>query len=414
MRTRLQAGEIVASERTEYRLGHRLGQGGMGEVWKALNLEDNVAVAIKFLRVDKEGLRSRFLREVKLLGGLDHPNIVRLLDHGTTVRGQPFLVLELLSGETLSSWLTRYGALPVPTAIEIACLVASALASAHTFGIVHRDLKPANVFLHDEREADGMHAEVKVIDFGIAKDLSTSHQTFRTDVGTVLGTPVHMAPEQLLGKPISYEADVWALGMLIFEMIEGRRMFSGSSKYIFHQVLEASIVPIRWSVEGVPDVLDELVSRCLERSPHKRLASMREIERALRELGESGTISMMPTTTAASREEERQKQTQTPFHAPNTLHPVATTTITDSIEAQTKAINEHYRQVKRQLMLLNIGIGALVTLGFTALVTTRVPALQNLQPNEPPASGIPECPATAPSPILTILGRSRTRSFPMH
>jgi len=216
-----------------YEVVTQIGSGGMGEVYRARDTRLGRDVAIKVLPAefaeDAERLR-RFEREAKATAALSHPNILDVHDVGT-FEGIPCLVEELLEGESLKERLER-GALAVPEAVRIAVEVARGLAAAHGKGIIHRDLKPANVFL----TADG---RVKVLDFGLAKlvgpvplgeaDTLTHAPTGATEFGRVLGTVAYMAPEQARGTPVDQRADVFAFGVVLYEMVAGERPFRGET-----------------------------------------------------------------------------------------------------------------------------------------------------------------------------------------
>ena len=219
--TRLGPYEIVAP----------LGAGGMGEVHKAHDSRLGRDVAIKVLptgyAADPDRMR-RFEQEARAAGQLNHPNILTVFDVGTH-EGAPYIVTELLEGETLSERL-RQGGMPVRRAVEIATQIANGLAAAHEKGIIHRDLKPGNVFV----TKDG---HVKILDFGVAKltrpDSNTQATTVTeapaTDAGAVLGTMGYMAPEQVRGLPCDHRADIFALGCVLYEMLSGQRAFRGAT-----------------------------------------------------------------------------------------------------------------------------------------------------------------------------------------
>jgi serine/threonine protein kinase/Tol biopolymer transport system component len=262
-----------------------LGAGGMGEVYRAADTKLGREVAIKVLPSevawDPERL-ARFEREARLLASLNHPNIAQVYGFESTTLPDGstghFLAMELVEGEDLAERLKR-GAIPVDETIELARQVAEALEEAHEKGIVHRDLKPANTKV----TPDG---KVKVLDFGLAKawagdgavrasveDRSQSPTLARTgtQVGVILGTAGYMSPEQARGRPVDRRADIWAFGVVLYEMLSGRRLFEGET---VTDVL-ASVVkdPIDWGVlpEDVPAPLRSLLERCLERDPRKRL-----------------------------------------------------------------------------------------------------------------------------------------------
>ena len=217
-----------------YEILSPLGKGGMGEVWRARDQKLGREVAIKTLpeefAQDEERL-ARFEREAKLLASLNHPNIAAIYgleeDNGTR-----FLVLELVEGDTLAERLKR-GAIPVEESLELALQIAEALEAAHEKGVIHRDLKPLNIKVTPE-------GKIKVLDFGLAKafmgdgsDASLSHSPTlsmaATQQGVILGTATYMSPEQARGQEVDRRADVWAFGVVLFEMLTGRGTFDGGT-----------------------------------------------------------------------------------------------------------------------------------------------------------------------------------------
>ncbi len=215
-----------------YKIIAPLGKGGMGEVYRARDTRLDREVAIKILPADfaKDADRlKRFEQEARATSALNHPNILTVYDFGTH-EGAPYLVMELLEGEELRARLDG-GALAPHKALDYAQQIASGLAAAHAKGIVHRDLKPENLFItHDER--------VKILDFGLAKlrpqrnepvDLEDETRKKITDPGTVMGTVGYMSPEQVRGQEADHRADIFSFGMILHEMLSGRRPFTGAS-----------------------------------------------------------------------------------------------------------------------------------------------------------------------------------------
>jgi Tol biopolymer transport system component len=260
-----------------YEILARIGAGGMGEVFRGRDTRLNRDVAIKVLPAtfaqDQERV-ARFRREAQLLASLNHPNIGAI--HGLEeADGVLALALELVEGEDLAARL-KHGPIPVAEALEIAGQIAEALEEAHEKGIVHRDLKPANVKLTPE-------GKVKVLDFGLAKawegqgaassDLSQSPTLAHTGTaaGLILGTAAYMSPEQARGKAVDKRADVWAFGVVLYEMLTGRRLFTGETvSDVLAAVLRAEV---DWGAlpEEAPPATRRLLARCLERDPKKRL-----------------------------------------------------------------------------------------------------------------------------------------------
>ena len=268
----MKPGDLLVSK---YRLERVLGVGGMGKVWAAINEGNGRPVAIKLMhalppKFRDRTLRERMLREARAGGALQHKNIVDVYDVGETESGDPFLVMERLSGETLADLIQRKKRLPPEQAASIALSIAAALRVAHAKGIVHRDLKPANVFLH--RDADGDGATVKVLDFGASKHL---REASATAVGSILGSPAYMSPEQASSDPnIDARADLWSLGVVIFEMVAGRRPFLAETTYaVIGQVIAGPIPSVGECVDGVRPELVEIIARCLTRDVDARVQS---------------------------------------------------------------------------------------------------------------------------------------------
>jgi Tol biopolymer transport system component len=284
-----------------YEIASPLGAGGMGEVWRARDAKLEREVAIKLLPTELAGdpeRLARFEREAKLLASLNHPNIAHVygfesatLPDGSTTH---FLAMELVPGEDLAERLKR-GAIPVDDALEIAKQIAEALEEAHEKGIVHRDLKPANVKLTED-------GKVKVLDFGLAKawaadapsgsgpDLSQSPTLAHTgtQAGVILGTAAYMSPEQARGKPVDKRADIWAFGVLLYEMLTGRQLFPGETvSDVLAGVLKSDVdfaaLPSR-----TPPAGRETLRRCLERDPKKRLRDIGDAKLTLLETEGSG------------------------------------------------------------------------------------------------------------------------------
>ncbi len=208
-----------------YRLNCRLGRGGMGTVYAASDLALEREVAVKVLRDDLAGdgdAVARFEREARTAAGLSHPNVVTIHDFGVTAGGRAFLVMERLRGRTLREEMEQRGALPPGRVMELLRGVCAAVDAAHRRSLVHRDLKPENVFL-----VLGEDVEIpKVLDFGIAKVVRAAAGTTQTATGVLLGTPEYMAPEQLRGEDVNASWDIWALGVLAYEMLTGAHPFS--------------------------------------------------------------------------------------------------------------------------------------------------------------------------------------------
>jgi eukaryotic-like serine/threonine-protein kinase len=260
-----------------YRVTRLLGRGGMGAVWAAEHVRlpgRQVAVKVLLSPGVAEGEPfARFRREAEIASRLGHPNIVQVLDFNTLPAGEPYIVLELLEGETLAQRLQR-GPMELDEALTVARQVGSALQAAHRVGVVHRDLKPDNVFLCAPRdETSGVQA--KVLDFGISKIRGS--QTVATQDAVLMGTPQYMAPEQALGKNTAIDArtDVFALGAIAYEMLGGRPAFAGSSlAEVVYKVVHAQPQPLALLRAGLPLPILSAVDRALQKDPAHRPADV--------------------------------------------------------------------------------------------------------------------------------------------
>ncbi|WP_437800226.1 protein kinase domain-containing protein [Sorangium sp. So ce693] len=270
--TQIAAGLVIAEK---YKLVRRLGEGSMGVVWAALNLSTSREVALKLIHRPDPELRRRLQREGRNGGALRHRNVIDMYDMGETEFGEPFLVMQLLTGETLADLLVRRRRLDADVAASIGRDVARGLAAVHALHIVHRDLKPANIFLH--READADEPVVKVLDFGVAKNLSVN-DGIRTATGGAVGSPLYMSPEQVRAEPnVDHRADIWALGVVLFEMLTGMRPFQGDARAVFTGILTGEMPKVSRYVRRVDPGLVELVARCMARHRDERIGSAAEV-----------------------------------------------------------------------------------------------------------------------------------------
>jgi serine/threonine-protein kinase len=290
----LAPGTVIAGR---YRIVRRLGTGGMGAVYEAEQTAIGRRVALKVVRpelANDESIAERFRREARAASRIRSAHVVVVHDFGGGEDDSPlYLVMEFLEGETLEARLAGQGALPPRDAVEIAKQVASALEAAHAAGVVHRDLKPANVLLP-------RNEPLKVVDFGIARMLESDEPaggTKMTQAGTLLGTPAYMSPEACLRKTVGPAADLYALGVMLFEMLTGQLPLEDEEPILLLG-LHARVPPPRLRDErpelSVPDALEELVDRLLAKKPEERPASARAVIDALAALDWSASRRAAP------------------------------------------------------------------------------------------------------------------------
>ncbi|HSG41132.1 MAG TPA: serine/threonine-protein kinase, partial [Thermoanaerobaculia bacterium] len=277
---------MIGSTISRYRILERLGGGGAGVVYKAEDTKLERAVALKFLsayRSGNEADKRRFLREARASSALDHPNLCTVYEVDETGDGRLFIAMAFCEGETLKRKVER-GPLPLSEAASIAAQMAAGLGAAHSKGIIHRDVKPANVIVSPE-------GRVKIVDFGIAK---LEDQSRLTRDGTAVGTAGYMAPEQIRGQEIGPPTDVWALGVVLYEMITGQTPFPGENDHEkIRGILSREPESVRVLRSGVPLELELVVQQALAKDPAKRYSRMEEMRADLLSL--SGLTGIVAT-----------------------------------------------------------------------------------------------------------------------
>ena len=295
---------MIGETLSHYRIISKLGAGGMGEVYRALDARLNREVAIKVLPSEfaKDADRlQRFEQEARATSALNHPNILTIYDIGTH-ESAPFIVAELLEGEELRVQL-QDGALPVRRAVEYAQQIAAGLAAAHERGVVHRDLKPENLFV----TKDG---RVKILDFGLAKlrqqpsapaGSAVATQKAITDAGTVMGTVGYMSPEQVRGQEADHRSDIFSFGVILYEMLSGKRTFAGDSAIeVMNAILKEDPPELSETNAKLSPQLEKIVRRCLEKKPERRFQTASDLGFALDSLSTvSGTSQPEATVVSA-------------------------------------------------------------------------------------------------------------------
>ena len=289
---------------SHYQIQEKLGEGGMGVVYRALDTHLNRPVALRLLPADKVSnpeRRKRFVQEARAASALNHPHIVTIYDIASH-NGNDFIAMEFIQGKTLDQ-LQHRKSLPLVDTFKYSVQIADALAKAHAAGIVHRDLKPSNIMVTEE-------GRVKVLDFGLAKlvepdqpneDASTrtlQEAAPKTDEGAIVGTAAYMSPEQAEGKKLDGRSDIFSFGSVLYEMSTGRRAFQGETKLsTLSAILREEPKPASELAAAVPRELERIIQRCLRKDPERRYQSMKDVKIALEELKEesdSGQLVAVP------------------------------------------------------------------------------------------------------------------------
>jgi serine/threonine protein kinase len=386
--------ELVGSILNErYQILRLLNEGGMAKIYVAKHTVLGREVAIKVLKggcADDTDVVQRFINEGRAAGTLGHPNIVECTDIGTTPDGKPYLVLELLQGHSLAEEINRSGPLAIGRAAKIASRIADALATAHMAGIVHRDLKSDNVFLARKR---GIIDWVKVLDFGVSKFGS---DPVGTQKGSMLGTPDFMAPEQVVDAcEVDSRADIYALGVILYEMLTGRRPFHGVA---FPMVLYAIAheVPPRVGTfrDDVPEEILAVVDKAMSKDPEDRQASMVEIVETLEPFVErvsmdtsmddlvassSAKLTMLQWSELQQLGDEKPRSSKRGGAPTSSRRGIAPTSATLPNPTTATVPNTSDKKPSRSFIpfLGAVGIGVAMGIGMYALMWVRSNASQN-------------------------------------
>jgi serine/threonine protein kinase len=278
---------MIGQRLLHYEITDKLGEGGMGVVYKARDTHLDRFVAIKVLPPEKvadPSRKARFVQEAKAASALNHPNIVTIHDISND-NGVDFIAMEYIEGRTLDQIIPRKG-MRLNEALKIAIQIADALSRAHAAGIIHRDLKPANILVDS-------HGQVKVLDFGLAKltEVATDDRTvtMKTEEGAILGTAAYMSPEQAEGRPVDARSDIFSFGAVLYEMVAGHRAFQGDSKMsTLTALLHQEPAPLG---DDTPSDLRKLIARCLRKDPERRSRSMADVRLELEDLREESESS---------------------------------------------------------------------------------------------------------------------------
>jgi tRNA A-37 threonylcarbamoyl transferase component Bud32 len=275
-----------------YRLDSLIGEGGMASVWKAkdLTLARPVAVKILYARDDRDeqALVDQFLREARIAAAVQHRNVIHIVDFGTTAEGRPFMVMELLEGESLGARMHRGPPMELDEVVHVACMTLRGLQAVHDAGIIHRDLKPDNIFL----KADGSGTFPKILDFGISRSVEPSsgrRSALTTKEGIIVGTPEYMSPEQARGlKDIDKRTDLYSMGVILYESLTGRLPFQSENiGDLIIQIVTATSQPAHEANPSVPLAVSRVIEKAMARSPGARYADATQMQQALLEAAES-------------------------------------------------------------------------------------------------------------------------------
>jgi serine/threonine-protein kinase len=400
-------GTVIAGK---YRIESMIGKGGMGSVWAATHLGLGQRVAVKLIAKRYAGsreARQRFDLEAKAAAQLRSRFVVQVYDNGETEDGTPYIVMELLLGESLDQRIQRQGPVPLDAALRIIGQVGRALSRAHSLGIVHRDLKPENIFMTRTEDDDAEIA--KVLDFGIAKIKSPDSGAggSGTRTGAVLGTPLFMSPEQARGlKSVDHRTDIYSLGMVLYMMLTGQSAFSGESfgdilVAICTQPLPSFGVVAKW----LPPGLDAWLQRACAREPTERFQSIDEMLEAL------SAAAGFAQPNLQSQEMARAGSSGLGRHAAAATGAAvnaATQVSTGGVRGTTSAVTVTGAEIPKRSMAVPalLGAGALVVIGaVVAFVALRKPATVEQttarQIESAPSSTATQAPTAAPTPPPT-------------
>jgi serine/threonine protein kinase len=285
-----------------YALTEQIGSGGMGVVWEAEDRELGRKVAVKILHPSTADADAamRLRREAELLAEVQHPNVVAVYDVGVVDPDRPFVVMERLRGRSLSAWIGESGPLGWPQATALALQICEGLGRAHELGIIHRDLKSSNVFVVLDPHGRPI---AKLIDFGLAKATTvTDRARVPTKSGIVFGTPAYMPPEQVRGESLDFRADVYALGVILYEMLAGRRpwVYPTIVETLYAQLYEA-VPPLRQHAPDVPPELEQIDARCLAKDRDGRYADVHALRGELMGIGKRGGTALPVVLTPPSQ-----------------------------------------------------------------------------------------------------------------
>lgn len=408
MSTRVRPGDVLGQK---YKVERVLGTGGMGIVVAAQHIDLGQRVALKFMlreAMADNAHAERFLREAKAAVQLKSVHTARVLDVGRLQNNEPFMVMEYLEGRDLDAELQARGPMPPHVAVDYVLQASEALAEAHGLGMIHRDVKLKNLFLTST--VDGRPL-VKVLDFGLAKQLGAHGDVSLTATNSVFGSPQYMSPEQMRSaKDVDHRSDVWSLGVCLYELLTGRVPFDASGvAEICAMVLKDPVPPPSQFVRGLPQDLEAVVLRCLEKDPSLRYQSIAELAFALQHY--------------AADEGSARRILHVMQSAQKLDHPtiVTTTTSTPVVDAVSKTMNAWDSGLptrrttqfltKTQFIAAVVGLLTLATIGSVAMIVvfrnkdrgSVSTASATMTDSPPPPPSLPIS-AEPPAPTSTVVG----------
>ena len=386
MSSEVHEGQILAGK---FRIERVLGQGGMGVVVAATHLQLDERVALKFLLPDALGnpeAVERFAREARAAVKIKSEHVARVSDVGTLESGSPYMVMEYLEGQDLGAWVRSYGAMKVPEAVEFLLQACEALAEAHLLGIVHRDLKPANLFV--TRRADGSPC-IKVLDFGISKLTlpGAAPEMGMTKTNTVMGSPLYMSPEQMSStRNVDRRTDIWALGVIFYEILTGRVPFEAETMpQLCGMILQDPPRPLRDLRPDVPDALQWVVWRCLEKDRERRFNNVAELALSLAPFG----------TPVAQRSADRISRVLGVVSLPTVADPAVTANSTRSVTASNWSGSKEPKK-SRAALFVALAALALVAAGGVAFALRSHTAVEPLGEPSSKAAAMVAAPVVPP------------------
>ena len=384
----------------KYRVERVLGKGGMGLVIAAKHVQLDEHVAIK-LMLPEMALNpdsvARFVREARAAAKIKNEHVARVSDVGVLENGQPYMVMEYLEGSDLGQVLNTRQRLPVEDAVEYLLQACEAIAEAHAMGIVHRDLKPANLFMIRRRDGAPL---IKVLDFGISKVSNAQGQSdgAMTRTSALMGSPLYMSPEQMTSsRDVDARSDVWALGVILYELISGTTPFNGETlPQVCALVMEARVPPLRSRAPEVHPELEQVVHRCLMKDPAARFQDVAALSRALHPF-------------ASRRARGSVERITSQFGAPGMQSLPPSTDGAPAMTAPGGSTNAAWGETKppsvptRRAWPLVVGFGVLLAGGVIAFVAIRSGGDGELaQPESSSATSDPHSAAPPAPPAVTL------------